>query len=192
MGDALLFGSARTKCAILAAAVGLSLATATGGNAREAGSSGGNGGGFYRSECRPPDALIGINLRSGIVLDAVVAICIPLNAERTEWAGQAYEPTQYWGGGGGVYQKIACKPGDVVGALRVSKGPSGAGTVVIHVAIQCWDLGSDYSYEVLPSQTGGTVSGTRWFSCGSNEYGSGIYGRSGTFVDKIGFMCEPR
>ena len=183
--------SAKTKCAILATAVGLILATATGANAREVGSYGGNGGGSYRSECRPPDALIGINLRSGRDLDAVVAICIPLNAEGTEWAGEAYEPTQYWGGGGGVYQKIACKPGDVVGALRVSEGGE---QQVIYVQIQCWDLGSDYSYRVSPSQTGeeDNVTGTRWFKCESNEYGSGIYGRSGEFVDKIGLMCEPR
>ncbi len=172
-------------------ALGLVLTGAAHAAPGDAGSYGGNGGGSFRSQCRPPDALIGINMRSGTALDAVVAICIPLTPDRQEWAGQAYEPTQYWGGGGGGYQKIACQPGDVVRRLRVSRGPWGDLTVVKHIAIECEDLATDYTYKVVPGQTGGTVKGTRWIDCGEGEIGLGIYGRSGALIDKIGLQCGP-
>jgi hypothetical protein len=62
---------------------------------------GGLGGAPFRSECRPNDVVIGFNVRYGEAIDAIVPICIPLNPQRTEWAGEAYEPTQYFGGSGG-------------------------------------------------------------------------------------------
>lgn len=176
-------------CALLSA---LSAATlfATEVRARDAGPHGGGGGGNFRSECRPNDALIGVNLMSGAALDAVVSICIPLNPERTEWAGQAYEPTQYWGGPGGGYQKIACQPGDVVRALRIASGPWSELTIVKHIAIECRDLGSSHTYQVVPGEVGGTVHVTEWVGCNDEtEIGSGIFGGSGTYVDRIGLIC---
>lgn len=190
MRVAQLLRSAGSACVMLALAVGLGLGAVNEGRAGDVGQYGGSGGGNFRSKCRGSDALIGINMRSGSALDAVVAICIPLTADRKEWGGGAYEPTQYWGGGGGGYQKIACQPGDVVSQLRVSKGPWGDGTVVKHIRIECQDLGSDYVYEVAPGQIAGETNGTRWLTCPSNALGSGIYGRSGALVDKIGLACD--
>ncbi len=154
--------------------------------ADDVGPYGGGGGGDFRSECRPGHALIGINLRSGTALDAVVAICIPLNQEKTEWGGEAYEPTQYWGGGGGGYQKAACNPGDVVTKLRVFRGPWNDIVVVKGFTITCKDLGSDYSYVVAPT-SGGTVTGKNTMKC--SEIATGIHGGSGTMVDSLGLVC---
>ncbi|MEZ5669277.1 MAG: hypothetical protein R3F55_17945 [Alphaproteobacteria bacterium] len=181
--------SAFLACAI-AGAFSATTLFATHVHARDVGPFGGGGGGNFRSECRPNDVLIGVNLRSGTALDAVVAICTPLNAERTEWAGGAYEPTQYWGGGGGGYQKVACQPGDVVQALSSSYGPWSELTIVKHISIQCRDLGSDYTYEVRPDQVAGTVVATDWAGCdAATETASGIFGGSGEYVDRIGLVC---
>lgn len=172
----------------LAGALIASLPTAAG--AKDVGAYGGDGGSDFRSECRPPDALIGINLRSGTGLDAVVAICIPLNAERTEWAGQAYEPTQYWGGGGGGYQKIACQPGDVVKRLRVSTGLWDNHIFIVkYIAIECKDLGSNYTYRVAQQNVNQGIVSTKWMDC-KKRIGSGIYGWSGQMIDRIGLSCE--
>jgi hypothetical protein len=84
--------------------------------------------------------MIGINMRSGTALDAIVAICIQIDGQRVEWVGQAYDAGDYAGGSGGQYQKIACDPGDVVMSLKVHAGPWGDLTVVKHISIVCRNL----------------------------------------------------
>jgi len=159
-------------------------------SARDIGHVGGDGGGEFNSRCRPNDVVIGFNMRSGTALDAIVPICIPLNAERTEWAGQAYEPTPYKGGGGGSYQKIACRPGDAVRHFHVYAGPWSRLTVVKHVRMTCQDLNSGNWYDVVPGQIAGTVTSDKRFSCGDGEWGTGIYGKHGLLVDRLGFSCD--
>lgn len=175
---------------IVAAVCVLALFLAPAAEARNAGELGGFGGVPFTSECRPGHALIGVNLRSGTALDAIVAICIPLNGQRTEWEGQAYEPTQYWGGKGGRYKKAACQPGDVVKTLKVRAGPWDDLFIVKSIAIRCRDLGSDYEYDVVPDSAG-TVTKKKSYQCDSGEIASGIYGQSGTLVDKVGLICAP-
>jgi hypothetical protein len=67
---------------------------ATVGRAYDLGPLGGVGGGPFRSPCRPDDALIGVQIKYGTALDSITAVCRPLNAERTQWAGETYMPTQ--------------------------------------------------------------------------------------------------
>lgn len=182
------FKSAISATAMLAVTAGAALTAMTPAHAVDINSYGGQGGGSFRSPCRPGHALIGINMRAGMALDAVTAICMPLSADRWEWGGQAYEPTQYWGGGGGGYQKIACQPGDVVRRMKVSAGPWGDIAVVKFLAIECEDLATDYSYKVA-APANGTVTGSKWIGCGYNQIGTGIFGRSGMLVDRIGLSC---
>ncbi len=135
---------------ILVAASALTLfAFMTQSHAGDRGDSGGDGGSEFRSECRARagegvvkvrDVIIGFNMRSGKALDAIVPICIALNEQGNEWSGRAYEPTPYRGGGGGGYQKIACKPGYAVRHFHVYTGPWGDSKIVKHVRMTC--LGS--------------------------------------------------
>lgn len=157
--------------------------------AKDMGVYGGSGGGRFDSPCRPRDGLVGIKYRSGTALDAVTAVCVPINAARTEWAGSTYSPTQMWGGGGGGRGTLMCQNGDVIRRLRVSAGPWGDIAVVKFLGIECEDLATDYTYRVQASNSG-TVTGTSWIKCGGGRIGSGIYGRSGALVDAIGLKCD--
>lgn len=148
---------------------------------------GGFGGGVFTSACRPGHALIGVNIRSGTALDAITAICVQLNASQTEWEGQTYEPTQYWGGGGGGYQNAACQPGDVVNRFIVRAGPWDDLFIVKSIALECKDLGSNYTYDVVPNHAG-TVTRTGRYTC-DGDIPTGIYGKYGAFVDKVGLLC---
>jgi hypothetical protein len=167
-------------------------------HAMDIGDIGGDGGAPFRSECRanqtgvivPGDVIIGFNMRSGTALDAIVPICISLNDRGTEWKGEAYEPTQYFGGAGGGYQKIACQPGYAVRHFHVFAGPAGNINIVKHVRMTCQKLDSGLWYDVSPNQIGGTVTGDQRYSCGDRHWGSGIYGKSGAFVDRLGFVCS--
>ena len=119
--------------------------------ARDVGELGGNGGVVFRAPCRTNDVLIGLNMRSGKALDAVAAICIPTNPQRTEWSGEAYEAAKddgsYYGGGGGDYQKIACNGNYAVTHLHVFIDGNGA---VNHVIITCRRLGGCSSMNTSP------------------------------------------
>jgi hypothetical protein len=126
-------------------------------------------------------------LRSGTALDAVTAICISLDEGWRNWSGKAYEPTQYWGGDGGGYQKVACKPGHTVKQLKVSAMMYGKLGVVNSVSIRCRNLQTGYEYDVAPTRAG-TILGTQKQTC-SRGIANGIHGAAGTFVDRIGIAC---
>lgn len=152
---------------------------------------GGTGGAPFRSECRRNDVVIGFNLRYGVAIDAIVPICIPLNPERTEWAGEAYEPTQYFGGSGGSYYKLACQPGDAVREVELTPGDWGDHFVVRKIDLWCYDLQSGTKNFVsmpYPRETRPRLPVK--IGCGSNEWVTGIYGRSGALVDQLGLVCD--
>jgi hypothetical protein len=167
------------------------------GFAHDIGDIGGTGGGSFRSQCRanqtgvivPGDVIIGFNMRSGAALDAIVPICISVNERGTEWKGEAYEPTPYIGGAGGGFQKIACQPGYAVRHLHVFAGPSANINIVKHIRMTCQKLDSGLWYDVSPNQIGGTVTGDQRYSCPAGEWGAGIYGKAGAFIDRLGFSC---
>lgn len=176
--------------AVLLACCALTLsALMTESRARDIGALGGEGGAPFRLACRPGDVMIGFNMRSGSALDAIVPICIGLNPQKTEWGSPAYEASGYVGGNGGNYQKIACKVGYVVRHLHVYMD---ANKIVNHIRITCADLDSNPGdwHDVVPGQIGGQAIGDLRFNCLDHEWGTGIYGRSGTLVDQLGLQCE--
>lgn len=146
-------------------------------------------GAASNSPCRPRDGLVGIKYRAGTALDAVTAVCVPISASRTEWAGNTYSPTQLWGGGGGGRGSIMCQNGDVIRRIKVHAGPWGDIAVVKYLTIECEDLATDYTYKVqMP--TNGTVNSSDWIGCGAGRIGSGIYGKAGNLVDRVGLACD--
>lgn len=184
------FGSA---LAVAAMAAGMSVAPVGTAAAKDVGTYGGDGGSSFRSPCRPGEGLAGLRIRSGTALDAVAALCVKLNFRRTDWNGEPYTPTQLWGGGGGGSQSVKCNEGDIVRRLRVSAGPWGDIPVVKHIAIECYDLSNmDYHYRVVQKNPQGTLDGSRWKDCPDGYIGSGVYGRAGNLVDRLGLSCEKR
>ena len=149
-------------------------------HATDLGPLGGGGGGPFRSTCRPNDVMIGFNMRSGKALDAIVPICIGLNPERTEWANSAYEPSGYFGGNGGQYQKIDCQPGYAVRHLHVYMDNY---KIVNHIRMTCQDLNSGDWHNSVPGRIDGQAVGDVRFSCPDGEWGVGIHGRSGDLVE---------
>jgi hypothetical protein len=156
--------------------------------AKDTGSLGGDGGQEWRSTCQPNDYLIGFNMRTGDDLDAIVPICNPINAEFNDWAGQAYEASNYWGGDGGEYQKVVCDAGSIVTHLIVHMSAS---KVVNRIGIGCQDLDSPTFADVYPPRIEGQSVGSVVFECEPGEAGVGAFGRSGALIDKMGLQCGP-
>jgi hypothetical protein len=150
---------------------------------------GGIGGGAYRSPCRPNDVLVGVYLKHGNAVDAITAICSPLNPQRTDWAGETYQPTQSWGGSGGGPKALRCQKGHAVHRLKVAQGPWGDTHVVKGVGLLCGDLDAAYYYDVVQGAQS-TVSGNDEVKCKDGDWATGIFGNSGALVDSVGLLCD--
>ena len=74
--------------------------------------------------------------------------------------------------------------------MRVRRGPLGDINVVRTLEITCKDLGSDYNCKVVATNRSSTITGGKTLRC-EGWIGSGIYGKSGTMIDKIGLSCTP-
>jgi hypothetical protein len=154
-------------------------------HARDMGDLGSRSGSGFRQTCHGTDVLIGFSMKTGSALDAINPICINLSPQRT-WI-QAYE-LAWKGGGGGGYQKLACQFNYAVRHLHVYTDRNGA---VNHIRITCQDLNSgDWSDEV--PAFGGEATRNKRFSCDDGEWATGIYGRAGGLVNRLGLQCEPR
>jgi hypothetical protein len=151
---------------------------------------GGVGGRPFRSQCRPNDVLVGLRIRHGEALDAIAAICSPLNPARTDWAGERYRPTQYWGGNGGKSRTLQCNSGDAVHRLTAYEGPWGGTPGVIKgVRILCADLNAPHYYEIEQTPQS-TVAHAGEVKCKDGDWATGLYGGSGTLVDGLGLLCN--
>lgn len=170
---------------LCAAACGLSAVTGSA-LANDLNAIGGKGGEPFESRCRPNDALIGINLRSGTALDAVSAICRPLT-KKYGWTGKSYEPTQYWGGNGGGRQKAVCKRDYVVGRLKVYVMRWGNIMVVNSISIRCKNYKTFHEYDITPRRAG-TIIDSANNSC-NRGFATGIHGGYGNLVDRLGLSC---
>jgi len=190
-----------SRRALAVACIIASVAVAPQSHATDVGDIGGEGGSPFRSECNRSeyvlrsDVVIGFDMKSGTTLDAIVPICIAVNEAGTEWSGAAYKPTGYIGGSGGGYQQIHCAPPYAVRHFHVYAGPAGDDNLVKHVRMTCQRLGSDpyaagATYDVVPQHIAGTVTGDQRYSCPPGEWGSGIYGNYGAFIDRLGFVCQ--
>lgn len=177
---------ARTFAVLCVAACGLSAATG-GALAYDLKAIGGPGGEPFEARCRPNDALIGIKLRSGTALDAVSAICMPVT-KKYAWSGKSYEPTQYWGGNGGGYQKAACKRGYVVTKLKVYAMRWGDIMVVNSVSVRCRNYKTYHEYDITPRRAG-TIIASATNDCGRG-FATGIHGGYGNLVDRLGISCR--
>lgn len=147
---------------------------------------GGGGGEHFESRCRPGDALIGINVRSGTALDAVSAICMPVT-KKYDWAGKSYQPTQYWGGHGGGHQKAVCKRGYVVGRLKVYAMRWGKIMVVNSISIRCKSYKTFHEYDITPRRAG-TIVASASNDC-KRGFATGLHGGYGNLVDRLGLAC---
>jgi hypothetical protein len=130
-----------------------------------------------------------VYISHGSALDAITAICSPLNPARTDWAGQPYQPTQVWGGSGGRPKQLRCQTGHAVHRLKAWVGPWGDLTVVKGVGLLCGDLDEAYYYEVVRGAQS-TVTKEGEVKCKDGDWATGLFGGSGNLVDRLGLVCN--
>ena len=83
---------------------------------------GGNGGAPFRLDCGEYGVLVGLNGRSGAVVDQVAGLCVKIDPVSGIWVGGVYETTHAGGPGGVRFHKI-CPVGQALTGI-LGKIPS--------------------------------------------------------------------
>ena len=152
---------------------------------------GGTGGTAFSRDCGAGHVLSGLRYRSGAVIDAVGLLCRPVLSNGS--LGPESTIGTLTGGGGGTTNLSNCPTGMVVSGLRVRYG-----SYVSYVVITCRSWHADT--RTFASSGGSAVSlgsvltpssATVDEACeSSRQPGAGIRGRSASFVDALGLVCD--
>jgi hypothetical protein len=152
---------------------------------------GGSGGTAFSRSCAAGYVMSGVRLRGGLLVDAIGLLCRPVQPDGTLGAETTVGTLS--GGGGGTAAIAHCGAGKVVVGMLIIFG-----TYVDGFAIICRNWNS--STRTFASSSAGETydSGGAWSSkpnsperCESTKQPAhGIRGRSASFVDAIGLICD--
>lgn len=157
---------------------------------------GGPGGGNYEISCPFGTVMIGLRARHGSWIDALAPIC----AKYIQNTLAEVEPQPFTGGSGGGEAFMRCAPprGVVVG-LELFQANNKHGSVG-HIIVNCGDYFDPSRFaNKLPGSAvflGNSQRGSRTIlKCAPPLVAGGIFGRSGTLIDRVGLTCvdyQPR
>ena len=83
---------------------------------------GGNGGAPFRLDCGEYGVLVGLNGRSGVVVDQVTGLCVKIDPVSGIWVGGVYETTHAGGTGGRSFRKV-CPVGQALTGIQCGFQP---------------------------------------------------------------------
>lgn len=175
------------------------------GNATDVPLRGGPGGGNFRLPCPTNTFMLGVALRSGAWVDAIRANCLAFSAGTSQFVAPP-QFTGFAGGSGGALQQNGCPPDRYMSAIKIGftrdenrpkyldyvemtctvlTGYGGDTRVCLHTGDQCWDK--------HPSPGPYNGFGLSFsLSCPPGEAATGLFGRSGSYVDAVGLICAPK
>jgi hypothetical protein len=157
---------------------------------------GGRGGGNFRADCGAGRYLRGVSIRAGSWVDAISVLCAVDTAPNGHLGKWKREQRTGGTGGSPLLRDAACPPDQFVIGLKFGL-TRGDNKYIDWVAVQCIPIRGGSSSDICLHTGGGCPpAGMVWQSCpnfsGSQEWGKGIHGRSGAFVDALGLICGPQ
>ena len=156
------------------------------------GPAGGSGGTAFTRNCGQGQIMSGVSYRAGLVLDAVMLRCRPVNANGTLGTSSTVG-TQV--GGGGPFTVGECGPTRAVNKVTVFFGSFVDGMVITCVP---WDAATRQFNPDDPSLVVVTIGRAffttpRTFECNPTvrrQPARGIHGRAASVVDALGITCD--
>jgi hypothetical protein len=150
--------------------------------AGDAGAVGGTGGGEFRISCEPGDTLVGIDAMATHVIDFIAPVCGNRQKDSLATYGR---PSA--GALAGTLYKPRCPPDAVLTILHVfaDKTP-----LVARVGFTCWNIKTQEMTNSYAEFGGDTAVFDKRLVCPPGQVGTGIYGRAGTAIDRLGLICS--
>ncbi len=157
---------------------------------------GGTGGGPFEASCGASWALRGLEMRGGSWVDSVKPDCIGSSSANIDAQvdEKVIEPS--FGGPGGGPKRLFCYKNTAVRGLRVTdgmltdhiRGVTGIDLVCGSPDGRGGPVNQAYGSFRAPNKPN---SNSQTLSCPTGQIATGIYGRSGKWVDQIGLVCGP-
>jgi len=171
---------------------------------------GGNGGAPFRLDCGEYGILVGLNGRSGAVVDQVTGLCVKIDPVSGIWVGGVYETTPAGGPGGVRFHKI-CPVGQALTGIQGNSTRFQGNDVVSSLEIDCtklkitehvqnpeikgWreiDIQGDpdpYKISALQDLCYHPAKGTGHYQRAWSQIGIALEGRAGLYVDHMHLIC---
>jgi hypothetical protein len=146
---------------------------------------GGSSGTAFTRSCASGQVLTGFRYRLGWWIDAIGVLCRPVNENGT--LGSETTAGTLAGGGGGTSGSISCPVGSVIGRVLISSGSFVDG---IHFSCRAWDASTRKFGDDRGQWAIGKSAGNREVCEDSRQPGHGVRGRSATYVDAFGLICD--
>jgi hypothetical protein len=156
---------------------------------------GGPGGGDFSFDCPRNTYLSGLRARYGAWIDAVAAECSPYNTSTQRL--EAGKVSRDFGGKGGGEGAMRCaRPRGVIVGLQIFQANNGDQSLG-HIIIDCGDL---FNPETFANKAAGgapylgqSIRPPRLtVSCPPNYVATGIRGKYGAYVDRLGLICSKK
>jgi hypothetical protein len=163
---------------------------------------GGGGGEPLALYCDESRFLTGLNVRSGLWIDAVGIICGRVEGSRRGSRSLVPEPNagiiwetgghtrgvggrSIWGGQGGGLGSLRCNTDEVVAGVRIQRS---ANNFVGHIQLRCASL-NDPARPLRDGPAAGPGSSPTLLDCPFRTAAIGFYGARGDYVDRFGLVC---
>lgn len=154
---------------------------------------GGSGGAVFRDDCGRGRYLVGVSIRKGGWVDAILPLCAAYTAQKrfAKWE----RGRRHGGAGGSPLLKDAVCPADhfVIGLkFGVTQGKK---RFIDWVAVQCIRIAGGTSFDICLHTGDGCPLHQAfepfWQTCPYGEWATGLRGRIGIYVDALGLICGP-
>ena len=171
---------------------------------------GGSGGSSFDARCPAGQYLTGMDLFAADDVDAVRPICITSSPTGNIGYSPSNDSFAWHGGRGGAPTNVMCPPRSPV-VLGVAIESEGVDTTIVNsIALYCGTLANESQtvanypsamfegprYQASKGFLGILIDGNSGnprlgqTNCPSGQVAIGIHGRSGTWVDAIGLVCD--
>ena len=160
---------------------------------------GGGGGTPFEVRCPMGEFLVGLEGRTGQIVDGISPICASWNAIHSSTTqpqtGTPHVLQHFGGPGGNKVARFVCPEGSALGGWWISDSRGEQPTVVGYIADQqCRSIARPT--QVVPSnrvsfgspQSKGLIN-YGWITCQPGQVAYGLFGGSGVFLDRVGLLC---
>jgi hypothetical protein len=144
---------------------------------------GGTGGNPGNSDCPAGSLMVGVHGRAGAGIDALGAVCA--TSAQIAAGSASTSPQVQKGGSGGLPFERLCPTGMAVKAVA-----GRSATRVDQLSFICQDVSNGTNPALAFAATAGVPAGLRFHERCPTGALVGLFGQSGTVIDRIGGMCR--
>lgn len=151
---------------------------------------GGSGGTEYAGACRPGEAVVGVHGRAGMWIDRLGPQCVKVNSGTGQWEGSPVNRTAVGGTTGTPFTRT-CPRDFAIEAFNGIKGQY-VNQLIFHCQRLTADMKTSGAIVLMPPiGTAGMPPGTNFnrLACPQDRAATGLFGRSGLYVDSVGLRC---